>query len=124
MKNSKRTRGHGKREFAENREFVIKRLNAGDKAFEIYNALKLENKITVDISVFRRYVRQLKASQAVTEQTAISDTSLGVLRSSHLPTHPSNNPRPKKVSLFTPKPADLEDEFADVTPSGSEVSHG
>ena len=144
QKLTKESRGRGRVEFNQNIDFIKEQLNIGANATQIYNELKSKsnNNITIDISVFRRYVRRLKAEMSAEADAAVQHSNTEsqpklqtapqttpVLRT--LPAAGSASPRkPKDAPLFKATPVDLADEFADddsaavATSSESEVAHG
>ena len=139
----KKCRGQGKADFKKNIAFIKEELATGAKASEIYRELEAQNKITVDISVFRRYVRQLKASIAgqgssvqsapvpVSAPPPSKNKNTAVSAPSLQPSHP----KPKQPKTFEAKPIDLDAQFEDednspkskdevTTLPESEVAHG
>ena len=139
MQNSKKStpirRGHGKVEFNQNIDFIQSELAVGKNIAQIYSQLQSQNKITIDISVFRRYVRQLKERQAEASQSVVNPVAdpavskpIAVTGSAAVvPVQAAlNQTSTKQSGVFVPRPADLEDEFADDSSASkqSEVDHG
>ena len=134
-------RGLGLVAFNQNLEFIKAEIQKGQTATHIHSILQQNGKIGIKINLFRRYVRRLKAEMSAEAGAAVQHSNAE--SQPKLQTAPQTAPvlrtlsagsaspkKPKDAPLFSPRPINIADEFADddsaavVTSEESEVAHG